>query len=162
LAISDTASVTAAGVTYDGLMQGAVGISGMTGGQLAVVVKLVRTTMLIFVAMAAVIWVLRESKKSGSTEQQLSMKEQMLKSFPYFVLGFLALAICKTFGLIPASVAPWLSKGNKFLITMALVGVGYKIKIKELFQKGLRPILLGGCTWLAVAVTTLIYTLTMM
>ncbi len=162
LAISDTASVTAAGVTFDGLMQGAVGINGMTGGQLAVVVKLVRTTMLIFVAMAAVIWMLRESKKSGSTEQQLSMKEQMLKSFPYFVLGFLALAICKTFGLIPASVAPWLSKGNKFFITMALVGVGYKIKLNELFKKGLKPILLGGCTWLAVAATTLIYTLTMM
>lgn len=157
LAISDTASVTAAGVTYDGLMKGAAGLAGMTGGQLAVIVKLVRTTMLIFVAMGAVVWMLRRTDLEETCD--LSMKDQVLKCFPYFVLGFLALALAKTFGLIPASIAPWLSKGNKFFITMALVGVGYKIKLKDIISKGLKPIILGGLTWLTVAASTLIYTL---
>lgn len=40
---------------------------------------------------------------------------------------------------------------------MALVGVGYKIKIKDLFTKGAKPIVLGGLTWATVAVVTLGY-----
>lgn len=155
LAISDTASVTAAGVTFDGLSNGLVGAAGLTGGQIAVVIKLVRTTMLIFVAMGAVIYMLRNS--GGQESSNLSLREQLVKTFPYFVLGFLALALAKTFGLIPDIIAPWLGKGNKFLITMALVGVGYKIKLKDIFSKGLKPIFLGGLTWLAVAVSTLIF-----
>lgn len=161
LAISDTASVTAAGVTYDGLVKGLQGVAGLTGGQLAVVVKLVRTTMLIFVAMGGVVWMLRRTDLEGE-ECSLSMKDQVLKCFPYFVLGFLALALAKTFGLIPSAIAPWLSKGNKFFITMALVGVGYKIKLKDIISKGLKPIALGGLTWLTVAASTLAYTLLFM
>lgn len=156
LAISDTASVTAAGVTFDGLSRGALGLSGLSGGQLAVVVKLVRTTMLIFVAMGAVLYMLKNSEEQGNSN--LSLKDQLVKTFPYFVLGFLALALAKTFGLIPSSIAPYLSKGNKFLITMALVGVGYKIKLKDILSKGLKPIILGGLTWATVALSTLLFT----
>ena len=46
---------------------------------------------------------------------------------------------------------------NKFLITIALVGVGSKMKLKELFTKGIRPVILGGVTWIVIAIVTLCY-----
>ena len=42
-------------------------------------------------------------------------------------------------------------------MTVALAGVGFKVQLKDLFTKGSRPILLGGCTWLAVALSSLIF-----
>ena len=47
--------------------------------------------------------------------------------------------------------------GANTFLAMALVGVGYKIKIKDLFTKGAKPIVLGGLTWATVAVVTLGY-----
>ena len=47
-------------------------------------------------------------------------------------------------------------------MTVALVGVGCKISLRDLFTKGYKPVLLGGCTWLAVAVVTLSYVIFLM
>ena len=60
------------------------------------------------------------------------------------------------------TLAAVLKKANKFLITVALVGVGCKINLRDMFTKGIKPVLLGGCTWLAVAVVTLFYVLVLM
>jgi len=38
-----------------------------------------------------------------------------------------------------------------------LVAVGFKMKIKDLFTKGYKTLLLGGCTWLIVALSTLTF-----
>ena len=38
--------------------------------------------------------------------------------------------------------------------TAALAGVGFKIKFKDVFSKGLKPIALGGITWLCVAIAS--------
>jgi uncharacterized membrane protein YadS len=35
--------------------------------------------------------------------------------------------------------------------------VGCKIKVRDLFTKGVRPVILGGLTWAAVSAATLIY-----
>ena len=85
------------------------------------------------------------------------------KAFPVFILGFLALAIVNTivdFSSIHVgntSVAAVFKIANKFLITIALVGVGSKMKLKELFTKGIRPVILGGVTWIVIAIVTLCY-----
>ena len=58
LAISDTSSVTAAGATFDTITGGLTSVvqgETLTGGDMAVVVKLTRTVMLVFVAIA-VMW----------------------------------------------------------------------------------------------------------
>ena len=165
LAISDTASVTAAGATFDMLMgNAAVAMpSGeqLTAGSMAVIVKLTRTVMLIFVAIATMI--VTAARKGGEkTSLSGSGVKRILKSFPVFIIGFIVMALLNTIfsfssiGVAGTSIGKLLSNGYKFLITTALVGIGYKIKLKDLFTKGARPVLLGGFTWLALAVSTLI------
>ena len=54
---------------------------------------------------------------------------------------------------------PFFSNSYKFMVTVALTGAGFKIKFRDLFTKGLKPIVLGGCTWLAVFVSSLLFAL---
>ncbi len=166
IAINDVASVTAAGATYDSLLgAAAVSASGVTGGELAVVVKLTRVVMLVFVALAVMAWSVwnkRRIQGEGSVDTSGSARK-VLKAFPVFILGFLGLAVLNTIadfsgiGLFGTTLAAILKKANKYLITVALVGVGCKINLRDLFTKGIKPVLLGGCTWGVVALTTFTY-----
>ena len=165
LAISDTSSVTAAGATFDAISGGITSVVNgetLTGGDMAVIVKLTRTVMLVFVAIAVMlVSMAKDSKDAGA--QGGSFVKRAAKAFPLFVLGFLLMAVLNTvigFGSVhlgSLTLSKLLSKGYKYFITCALVGVGFKIQLKELFTKGVKPVLLGGCTWLAVALSTLAY-----
>lgn len=167
IAINDVASVTAAGATFDSLM-GAAAISAdgvTTGGELAVVVKLTRVVMLVFVALAVMIWSIWNKGKGGETQQEggKSAVSKIISAFPVFILGFLGLAIVNTFVdfsgivLFGTTLAKLMKTVSKFCITMALVGVGAKINLKDMLKKGVKPVLLGGCTWLIVAIFTFSY-----
>lgn len=166
LAISDTSSVTAAGSTFDMITGGVTAVVQgeiLTGGDMAVVVKLTRTVMLVFVAVAVMLIRMVRSGKAGEKTGDGSFVKQAAKAFPLFVIGFLLTAVLNTmidFGSIPlgaVTLKTLCSKASKYFISCALVGVGFKIKLKELFTKGAKPVLLGGCTWLAVALATLGY-----
>lgn len=168
LAISDTSSVTAAGATFDMITGGLSDLvqgETLTGGEMAVVVKLTRTVMLVFVAVAVMLIGMVRSGRGGAGEQEGSFVRRAVKTFPLFVLGFLLTAVLNTvidFGGISLGVLTLkglCAKGSKYFISCALVGVGFKIKLRELFTKGVRPVLLGGCTWLALAISTLGYVL---
>lgn len=63
----------------------------------------------------------------------------------------------KGIALGASNLSSVLSTLYKFCFAMALVSVGYKIKIKDLFTKGVKPIVLGGLTWSTVSVATLVY-----
>ena len=84
----------------------------------------------------------------------------IVKVFPMFILWFLVMALLNTLGVFNAistesfKESKLLSTGYKFFVTVALAGVGFKIKFVDLFTKGLKPIILGGCTWAAVAIST--------
>lgn len=62
-------------------------------------------------------------------------------------------------GTAIATLAAMLKTANKYFITVALVRVGCKINLRNMVARGIRPVLLGGCTWLTVAVVTLSYVL---
>lgn len=171
LAISDTSSVSAAGATFDALTiaGSAAAAAEVSGGSLAVVVKLTRTVMLVFVAIAVMGFKLFRDRKSEQTSiEGQSFARRALKTFPVFVLGFLAMAVLNTLigfssvSIGSLSLSSLLSKGYKFLIATALVGVGYKIKLRELFTHGAKPLLIGAVTWLAISATTLAYVMLVM
>lgn len=168
LAISDTSSVTAAGATFDAITGGMTAVINgemLTGGDMAVVVKLTRTVMLVFVAIAVMLAGMFRSGANETGVQNGSFARRTLKAFPLFVLGFLLTAILNTtidFGGISlgaVTLKALCAKASKYFISCALAGVGFKIKFRELFTKGAKPVLLGGCTWLAVAASTLGYVL---
>ena len=167
IAINDVASVTAAGATFDALM-GAAAISTdgvTTGGELAVVVKLTRVVMLVFVALAVMIWHIWSKGKTeyAETASEKSAFSKIVSAFPVFILGFLGLAVVNTFvdfsgiALFGTTLAKLMKTISKFCITMALVGVGAKINLKDMLTKGVKPVLLGGCTWVIVALFTFSY-----
>lgn len=165
-AINDTSSVAASEATYNAL-------NGLDLN-LAITVKLTRTTMLIALAVIFTVLAIRKeakenaiiasassnSNKSTTATQVVantSIGKTVLKVFPWFILGFLLMAVLNTMGLFSSidGLPDLFKTGYKFFITVALAGVGFKIQFKDLFTKGIKPIILGGCTWLAVAISSL-------
>lgn len=152
-AINDTSSVAGAQATY-------VGLNGLGDWNGALNVKLVRTTMLIFVAL---VWTIIMAKKAkNEAAQQDSLFTVVKKTFPMFILGFVIMAGLNTFGVFDfmigsATASSWMGKLSKFLFASALAGVGFKIKFKDVFSKGAKPIALGGITWVCVAASSLIF-----
>lgn len=152
-AINDTSSVAAAEATYNAL-------HGL-GLNLAITVKLTRTTMLIVLAVIfTILRVKEEAALNNGQGAEVSLSKTIVKVFPMFILWFLVMALLNTLGVFNAistesfKVGKLLSTGYKFFVTVALAGVGFKIKFVDLFTKGLKPIVLGGCTWAAVAIST--------
>lgn len=162
-AINDTSSVAAAEATYN--------VLNNLDLNLAITVKLTRTTMLIALAVIFTVMTVRKqaqtasalgevSADSASTSQKkMSIGQTVMKVFPWFILIFLLMAVLNTFGIFQniSGAATFFKKGYKFLITAALAGVGFKIQFKDLITKGIKPIILGGCTWAAVASSSLIF-----
>lgn len=135
-AINDTSSVVAAGYSYS-----------LAAGDMATVVKLTRTLMIIPVTLALATITAR--KKQG--ENKFSFK----KIFPWFVLGFLAASMTSTLGVLPAEVCKYLGIAGKFFIVMAMTAIGLNTNPRQLISNGVRPILLGLSCWIAVAIVSL-------
>lgn len=166
IAINDVSSVTAAGQSFDTLMgAGAFNAAGVSGGDLAMIVKLTRVAMLVIVAIVMTIIHQVHTQKGTSEGSTQGMVKNVVQAFPFYVLGFLVLAAINTAvdfttcQLGSLKLSGLLSYTYKFLFAMALVGVGYKIKLKELFTEGIKPLILGGCTWAAVSVIGLLYSM---
>ena len=152
-AINDTSSVAGAQATY-------VALNSLGDWSGALNVKLVRTTMLIFVALVWTILMAKQTKTEAANQD--SLLAVVKKTFPMFILWFVVMAGLNTFGvfnftLAGATASKLLGKVAKFLFASALAGVGFKIKFKDVFSKGMKPIALGGITWLCVAVSSFIF-----
>ncbi|MDN5298508.1 MAG: hypothetical protein PWP51_1061 [Clostridiales bacterium] len=154
-AINDTSSVVAAGYTYSN-----------AAGDLAVIVKLTRTLMIIPVTLVLAV---RQSRQYV-TGQKISVKgiESEMQSgsyrlasiFPWFVLGFLAAALLNTV-IEPiwqgwAPVAHELAVIGKFMIVMAMAAIGLNTHLGKLVKNGIRPLMLGFTTWVVLAAVSII------
>lgn len=149
-AINDTSSVAGAQATF----QGIIGNPDFSG---ALNVKLVRTTMLIFVALVWTLVFTARARKTGAASQNDSPLMVVKKTFPMFILWFVVMAGLNTFGFFSEVGVDVLGKLGKYLFAAALAGVGFKIKFKDVFSKGVKPIALGGITWLCVAASSMIF-----
>lgn len=152
-AINDTSSVTASAQQFASL----AGDEAYAAG--AVSIKLVRTTMLIVVVLVVTLITLHTQAKSASEDAgSQSIAGSIRRAFPWFILGFIAMALLNTLGLFSTDLLTAFFKiGSKFLITCALVGVGFKMKFSDLLTKGVKPLLLGGCTWVSVAISSMLF-----
>lgn len=147
-AINDTSSVAAAQETFN-VIKGIQTTNPIT-------VKLTRTTMLI--PMAIVLTIL-QVKKDGQEAGGESVADTVKRIFPWFILWFVIMALLNTLGVFSAIGIPGklFSMSYKYFITAALVGVGFKIRFKDLFTEGAKPVLLGGITWFFVALSTFVF-----
>ncbi len=138
-AINDTSSVVAAGYSFSN-----------AAGNLAVIVKLTRTLMIVPVTLVLAFYT---SKKAAGSEKG---SYSIVKIFPWFVLGFVAASIINTFLPMPTGMSSFLSQAGKFVIVMAMASIGLNTNLVKLVKNGAKPILLGFICWVVLAVTSLV------
>lgn len=138
-AVNDTSSVVAAAGVYSTAALG-----------FAVVVKLVRTLMIIPISIGlSVVEARRDAAGQPLTGRRIA------KLVPWFLIGFLIVAIVNSTGVIPDAPREALVHVSVFLIAMALAGIGLSTDIPALRRAGWRPLALGGILWVLVTVTAL-------
>lgn len=136
-AVNDTSSVVAAGYSYS-----------LAAGAYATIVKLTRALMIIPVC---VILALITSRKNAQNS-----KFNIVKIFPYFILWFVVASIINTTGVLPATLSKFLGNAGKFCIVLAMSAIGLNTNLKQLFNNGIRPIILGMSCWIVVAIVSLL------
>ncbi len=104
----------------------------------------------------------RAQKESQGSGEQESLFAVVKKAFPMFILWSVVMAGLNTFGVFNFNIgstktASLSGKIAKFLFASALAGAGFKIKFKDVFSKGIKPIALGGITWVCVAASSMIF-----
>ncbi|MFI3142064.1 MAG: YeiH family protein [Clostridia bacterium] len=80
-----------------------------------------------------------EDGLNNSGKEKASSKVKFLSIFPWFILGFVALAIVNSFGVIPVEVSAAAKDLSKFLMVAALAAIGLNTSLKDMKKSGLRP-----------------------
>lgn len=132
-AVNDTSSVVAAGYAFS-----------EAAGDFATMVKLTRTlaiipTVIIFSLISAHL----KRKEASANGKAVKAKLGITKIIPWFILGFLALAVINSFGVIPAAVSSGMKDVSKFLMIAALAAIGLNTSFKDMKKSGIRPMLHG-------------------
>ena len=153
-AVNDTSSVVAAASTY-----------GNTAANYAVVVKLVRTLMIIPISIGLAALVGRHGKAADQIETAEQRERSpvpvrlsprgVLHLIPWFLVGFVIMALINSTGVIPTAAHPALSSASIFLISVALSAIGLSTDLASLRRAGVRPLLLGALLWVTVSVSSL-------
>ncbi|WEG09273.1 putative sulfate exporter family transporter [Microbacterium horticulturae] len=138
-AVNDTSSVVATASVY-----GAAALS------FAVVVKLVRTLMIIPITVTLAAVEARRTASRGMSAAQIG------RLVPWFLIGFLVVAIINSLGVITPGVQDGLVQLSVFLIAVALAGIGLSTDVAALRRAGLKPLLLGAILWVLVTATSLL------
>ncbi|HAS74418.1 MAG TPA: putative sulfate exporter family transporter, partial [Clostridiales bacterium UBA8960] len=142
-AVNDTSSVVAAASSWSAAAGNDIALG------FATIVKLTRTLMIVPIALVLAI---RTASVQGTKTENFSF----VKVFPWFVIGFILAAVTNTFVPLPTGLPIGLGQLGKFIIVMAMAAIGLNTHLKKLIANGLRPIFLGLCCWIAVAVVSII------
>lgn len=134
-AVNDTSSVVAAGYAFS-----------EAAGDFATMVKLTRTLSIIPTVIAfAFIQINIKKKEAMSNGNTLAKKTNfnILSIFPWFITGFLALAIINSLGFIPAAVSTAAKDLSKLLMVCALAAIGLNTSFKDMKKSGIAPMIHG-------------------
>jgi len=123
-----------------------------TGGAavlaVAVVVKLTRVVLL-----APIVAATNVVRSRGASAADGRVAPPLM---PLFVVGFLALMLLRTLGLVSDLAVDVSSTISGLLLTAALVGLGAGVRVDRLRRLGGAPFLLGGLAWLVVGGVSLV------
>ncbi len=70
-------------------------------------------------------------------------KINFLSIFPWFILGFIALAIVNSLGVIPTEINSVTKEISKFIMVCALAAIGMNTNFKDMKKSGFNPMLHG-------------------
>ena len=145
-AVNDTSSVTAAASSWES-------IKGVTGVlEQATIVKLTRTLAIIPITLVLAFWQTKNSKNNGSS---VSLK----KIFPFFILFFVLASVITTVATslgISEDFFNFFKTLSKFFIVLAMAAIGLNTDIVKLIKTGGKPIFMGLCCWIGIAMVSLV------
>jgi uncharacterized membrane protein YadS len=162
-AVNDTSSVVATAATY-----------GTAATSHAVVVKLVRTLMIIPICLGLAALTSRKQQCSviaaapaaaapdgaavgalASPAAPRMSPRRAVKLVPWFLIGFVLVAAVNSCGVIPADAHATIGHASVFLVAVALSAIGLSANVAALRKAGARPLVLGALLWITVAAASL-------
>jgi uncharacterized integral membrane protein (TIGR00698 family) len=160
-AVNDTSSVVATATTY-----------GTAATSHAVVVKLVRTLMIIPICLGLAALTTRKQQRPAIATAPAAAEvpacpppavvaparmspRRAVKLVPWFLIGFVLVAAVNSCGIIPAAAHSPLEHASVFLVSVALSAIGLSTNVTALRKAGARPLLLGALLWITVATASL-------
>jgi uncharacterized integral membrane protein (TIGR00698 family) len=162
-AVNDTSSVVATAATY-----------GSAATSHAVVVKLVRTLMIIPICLGlAALTARRQQRLAIATAPAVPARDgaaagvcvspaaarmsprRAVKLVPWFLIGFVLVAAVNSVGIIPADAHSPIEHTSVFLVAVALSAIGLSANVAALRRAGARPLVLGALLWITVAAASL-------
>jgi uncharacterized integral membrane protein (TIGR00698 family) len=165
LAIHQTPQVVAAGYAYSPTGADYSPVAGDT----ATIVKMARVCLLAPVVFLIGLWHARSKARTDASGP--ARRINYFHLFPTFVLGFVAMALLNTFGLLPELTvrhAAFMAAGphsvglaslseevSKFCIIISMAGVGLETRFAALRQTGVKPLVASLIAVLVVAVVVL-------
>lgn len=142
--VNDTASVVASGYAFSEV-----------AGDFATMVKLTRTIAIIpTVLVFAYIGTRIKQKELKATNN--GQKVNLMKIVPWFICGFLLLAVINSVGWIPTATSKVIKGTSKFLMVTALAAIGLGTSITDFKKAGLKPMFYGITIDTLVTLTALI------
>ena len=142
--VNDTASVVASGYAFS-----------EAAGDFATMVKLTRTiaiipTVLVFAYIGTRIK--QKELKAANNGQKVNL----MNIIPWFIGGFLLLAILNSIGVIPTEVSALMKGTSRFLMVSALAAIGLSTSITDFRKAGLSPMFYGITIDTLVPLTALV------
>lgn len=134
-AVNDTSSVVAAGYAFS-----------EAAGDFATMVKLTRTLSIIPTVIVFAFVELHLKKKTAPANKTVTNQKKsihILQLFPWFIVGFLLLAILNSFGLIPIAVSAVAKSFSKLFMICALAAIGLNTSFREMKKSGIAPMIHG-------------------
>lgn len=125
--------------------------AGQDGLALALLAKLGRVLLLVPLCFILLYGMKRSGKLQGDAKIE----------FPWFLIGFLVMSVCGSYvlgTLIPVSEAFTAGAANvtTFVLTMAMVGLGLNVNLRDLRTKAARPLIAMSITSLLLSVLSFV------
>jgi len=149
--IHETSQVAAAGLIYEQQFNSPETLN------IATVTKLIRNTFLIImIPLFAFLY------NRGQTKEK---NYSILKIFPYFVLGFIAMIILRNIGdqfFLLSNSDNWndlinnIKFSSKVFLTMAMAAIGLSTNLKDIKSMGYKPFIVGFIAMLTVGIVCII------
>ena len=135
-AVNDTSSVVATGYAFS-----------EAAGDFSTMVKLTRTLAIIPTVVVFAFVQLNIKRKEALAQaadgSALKANFSIAKIFPWFILGFLAMAVAASIFPIPAQAVSMTKRLSKFLMVCALAAIGLNTSFKDMKKAGVAPMLHG-------------------
>jgi len=117
---------------------------GGEAGEVAIMTKLTRIMMLAPLIICLSFLLARPQKQTTGKGRQMQL-------VPFFVVGFLALAVVNSFGFAPDVIRKPIVAASPVLLTAAMAALGLGTSVSKLRKHGLPPLLLAGAAAVFIA-----------